>query len=231
MLSKSGWLLYIYICMCACIYVCIRTYIHTDTYMAVKDDLWIHPRKKIKAELWKQCDLSDFSVPPEIFKSDTEQRAVIEGTSLCLWTVLFLWDTDLFEQAGTFPSIQHQHQQTSTHTPCFLLGYLTCLNESTTDLTQERIKDKRGLPASLIRVTSKPAADAICFSQVVAVYSKTTALHCTSVLSKCCVSPSLGFWRDDHSKLRVQAVHVSKMQLIHALCKLLVLRNFMGRGC
>lgn len=42
-----------------------------------------------KKELKKQCDLSDFSVLFEINKFDSEQRAVTEGTSLCLWPVLF----------------------------------------------------------------------------------------------------------------------------------------------
>lgn len=140
---------------------------HTDKYMAVKDELWIHPRKIIKVEFWKQCDLCDFSVPLEISTSDTEQRAVIEGTSLCLWTVLFLWVTDLSGQAGCI--LKHSTStiiSRSAHTPCTLLRYLACLHGSTTDFAQDGMKDKRGPPASLNQARHKPAADATCLSQV-----------------------------------------------------------------
>lgn len=69
------------------------------------------PKEKKKVEFWKQCHLSDFSVPLEVSKSDIEQRAVIEGTSLCLWTV-----TDLFQQASAVPSIQPAPAAADQHT-------------------------------------------------------------------------------------------------------------------
>lgn len=146
--------------------------------------------------------------------------------------MLFLWVTDLSGQAGCI--LKHSTStiiSRSAHTPCTLLRYLACLHGSTTDFAQDGMKDKRGPPASLNQARHKPAADATCLSQVLLCTAKQQRYTAPVCFQNVVFLLHLGSGGDEHSKLRVQAVHISKMQLIPASCTLLVMRNFMGRGC
>lgn len=145
---QSLWLAFKYIYMC--IYMYTLTYIYTHIYMFGKDVLRIHPRKK---KIKKQCGIFYFSVLFEIVKSDSEPRAVTEGTSLCLWPVLSLLVTRLFGEASGFPSIQAHggigglaHGASLPPSASGKLrsapGYFACLHGSTMDFSRDGGEDR-----------------------------------------------------------------------------------------
>lgn len=142
----------------------------------------------------------------EIVKSNSEQRAVTEGTSLCLWPVLFLLVTRLFGEASGFLSIQVRGGISRlAHGASLLpsassklrsaLGYLACLHGSTMDFSQEGMREKRGPLTSTHQAGSNPAADATHMlwlgsglSKVVAVHSNATAQHYAKALAEFSIS-------------------------------------------
>lgn len=91
------------------------------------------------------------------------------------------------------------------------------------EVTQEGMRKKKGPSTSTHQPGRNPAADAthmLCFgsglSEVVAVDSNVTTPHYAKALAEFSISSTRQFWWDELRKLRVQAVHVSKMQFIYA---------------